>query len=134
MTDAPEKTGDESASLYISDAELHRRLCAKLGRDRFRAAIKEAESRGFPRIHTVWGGRNWQEVLAWVANDEKDKTDGVAATAQDGPEDFDAAPGKKARLQNRTPQSSVLVREAGVPRPHGVSRHLHSVASGGDRG
>jgi hypothetical protein len=133
MTGEAEKAVDESVSLYISDAELHRRLCANLGRDRFRAAVREAESRGFPRIHTVWRGRNWQEVLEWVANDEKDKTDGVAATAQDGPEDFDASPGKKARPQNRPPQPAVLVRQTGVPRPDGISRHLHSVATGRDR-
>ncbi len=124
---------DESVSLYISDTELHRRVSAKMGRDRFRAAVKEAEGRGFPRIHSVWGGRYWPDVQEWLANEKKVIKDALAETAQDGQENFDAAPGKKARSQNRAPQSPVLVREAGLPRPHGVSRHLHSVVSGGDR-
>jgi hypothetical protein len=135
VTDAPEKPIDESVSLYISEAELHRRVAAKLGRDRFRAAVKLYEAEGFPRIHEVWGGRNWPECLAWLTNQNKAVKDGVpqAAEAEDGQEDFNAAPGKKARSQNRAPQAPVLVREAGVPRSHGVSRHLHTVATGRER-
>jgi hypothetical protein len=133
MTDASKKPIDESVSLYISDDELHRRVSAKMGRDRFRAAVKEAENRGFPKIHAVWGGRNWDECFEWLTNEKKVIKDGIAATAQDGPETFDAAPGKKARPQDRPSQPPVLVREAGLPRPDGVSRHLHSVATGRDR-
>jgi len=124
----------ESPGLYLSWDELHALVSPGLGRDRFRALVKrKVLAAGFPPFREEWGGFYRPAVKAWLDNDNGVTThEPVAADVQDGRENFDAAPGKKARVQNRPPQPAVLVREAGVPRSPGVSRHLHSVATGRD--
>jgi hypothetical protein len=130
---------DESAGLYVGWAELQRRVAPKVGRDRFRALIKEKMARaGFPPFDDEWEGWYWPKVRKWLDSRNEVATDGAVADVQfsealDGPETFDAAPRKKTRLQDRPAQPAVLVRQAGVPRSDGVSRHLHSVATGRDR-
>jgi hypothetical protein len=131
MTDAPEKLTDESVSLYISDAELHRRVSARMGRDRFRARILEAENRGFPRIHPFWGGRYWPDVVEWLANQQKANTNGSVADADDddGPENFDATPQRPTRHQAGAPPAAVLDRRPVGVGSHGFPRQVHPARS-----
>jgi hypothetical protein len=124
----------KTGGLYVGWDELHELVAPRIGRDRFRALIKlKVLHAGFPPFRDEWEGFYRPAVKAWLDNDNGVATHGpVAGDVQDGPENFDAAPRKKAGLQNRSSRPSVLVRETGNPRPQGVPRHLHSVASGGD--
>lgn len=97
MTDAP----DQVASLYVSEDELHRRVSPKMGRDRFRAVVREAEGRGFPRIRALWGGRYWPAVKAWLDNDNGVRNDGYLGDTEDGEERFDAPTRPTTGLQDR---------------------------------
>lgn len=137
MTDESEKPAPESGGLYVGWEELNGIVAPRLGRDRFRALIKlKQKEAGFPPFREEWGGFYRPKVQAWLDSDNGLGADRVTSHVdhdqEDGPETFDAAPGKKTRPQNRPSQPAVLVREAGVPRPDGVSRHLHSVATGRD--
>ena len=127
------KRACESRALYIDDDELRRRINPKIGRDRFRATVKTAELRGFPRIHPIWGGRYWPKVRAWLDKDNEVAKHEVIAGAQDGPENFDAPPRTRTRPQARPPQPALLDGPSGGARPHGLPRLLHPVASGRDR-
>ena len=53
-------------ALFVDDDELRRRINPKMGRDRFRAAVRAAEQRGFPKIHPLWSGRYWPAVQEWL--------------------------------------------------------------------
>jgi hypothetical protein len=133
MTEA-DNDRDESTGLYVGWDELHRRMAPKLGRDRFRALVKlKTAEAGFPPFDEEWAGWYWPKVRRWLDSQNEVATDGRVQNVEDGPETFDAAPRKKAGLQDRPPQPAVLVRKTGVPGSDGVSRHLHSVAAGGDR-
>lgn len=77
----------DSGALFVRDRDLHRRINPKLGWERFRAAVRNAENHGFPRVHRVWGGRYWPAVKAWF-HKETWADNGVGADAQDGPENF----------------------------------------------
>ena len=134
MTDAPADR-PESPGLFLDWDDLRALVSPRIGRERFRALIKrKVLAAGFPPFRDEWGGFYQPAVRAWLDNDQRVTTDEpVAADVQDGQENFDAAPGKKARVQNRPPQPAVLDSGAGVPRPDGVSRHLHSVAGGRER-
>lgn len=133
MTDAA-TASDESAALYVGWEELRRRVAPGVGRDRFKALIKIKQDRsGFPGFREDWGGFYWPRVKQWLDSDNAVGTDVAVATVEDGPENFNAPPRKKARVQARPPRPAVLDREAGGTRSDGVSRHLHSVASGGER-
>lgn len=129
---------DESAGLYISWHELHRRTAPAMGFDRFKAKIADAQKHhNFPPFRDTWSGFYWPKVRQWLDSDNEVGTHGaVAHTAEvddDGPESFKhAPPRKKARVQDRPQQPGVLAGQPGHPRPHGVSRHLHSVATGRD--
>jgi hypothetical protein len=76
--------GATSDSLFIPDGELHRRVAAHLGRDRFRAAIRVMESEGFPPMNSLFRGRYWPAVKAWFDN----RNGGANAGAEDGQENF----------------------------------------------
>jgi hypothetical protein len=87
--------------LFIDDDELRRRLNPKMGRDRFRSALRaiEEKHRDFPRIHALFRGRYWPAVRAWLDNKNGVRDNGRTATAQDGPETFDAPAQRSPRTQ-----------------------------------
>jgi hypothetical protein len=137
MTDT-ETRRDESVALYVSWDELHRRVAPALGRDTFRALVKDKVAKaGFPPFSESWKGFYWPKVKEWLDSQNEVRTDGRVATTteaeDDGPESFrHAPPRRKARVQDRPEQPRILAGQPGHTRPHGVSRHLHSVATGRD--
>lgn len=125
----------ESPGLYLTWEQLNAAIAPQLGRDRFRALIKtKQEMAGFPPFRTDWGGFYWPRVKEWLDSDNKVATDAGVTHAEDGPENFDAAPRKKTGIQARPSRPPVLDREAGNARPEGISRHLRSVAGGASSG
>jgi hypothetical protein len=103
MTADEIKRRDEAEALFVSDDELRRRIDPKIGRDRFKAIVKQLDTQGFPSKHPIFGGRYWPKVLQWL-----DKDNGVDVAkneiidhAEDGVENFDAAPRRKAKRQER---------------------------------
>ena len=127
---ALELQAESAAPLFVDDEELRRRINPKLGRDRFRAEVRAAELRGFPRIHAQWGGRYWPAVRAWLDEDNGVRDNGYLGDAQDGPESFDAPERQVPRSQARPPQAAILDRAPGRARPHGLPRPLRPAASG----
>jgi hypothetical protein len=77
-------------ALFVDDDELRRRINPKMGRDRFRAAVRAAEQRGFHKIHPLWSGRYWPAVQVWLDSDNGAGKNGFGSNAEDGPEDFNA--------------------------------------------
>jgi hypothetical protein len=77
-------------ALFVDDNELRLRINPKMGRDRFRAAVRVAEQRGFPKIHSLWRGRYWPAVQKWLDSDNGTGKNGFGSNAEDGPEHFDA--------------------------------------------
>jgi hypothetical protein len=77
-------------ALFIDDDELRRRINPKMGRDRFYAAVRAAEQRGFPKIHSLWRGRYWPAVQEWLDSDNGLGKNGFTSNAEDGPEHFNA--------------------------------------------
>lgn len=126
-----------TGGLYVGWDELLELVSPRLGRDRFRALIKRKQaSAGFPPFDEEFAGFYWPKVSRWLDSYNHvgaDKAVEHVDHEQDGPETFDAAPRKKTRLQDRTARPAVLDRQPGHARPHGVSRHLHSVATGRER-
>lgn len=138
MTGPTSKSTTESGGRYVGWDELHELVSPRLGRDRFRALIKRKQiSAGFPPFDEEFAGFYWPKVSRWLDSYNKVGADKAVTDVdhdqQDGPETFDAAPGRRTRTKARPAPAPVLVRPAGDARSHGVSRHLHSVASGGDR-
>ena len=80
------------AGLFVTDDELRQRIAPHLGRDRFRAALKACEDADplFPRIHSLWRGRYWPAVRAWLDRTQEVGSNDLAGSVQDGPENFDA--------------------------------------------
>ena len=130
-----ERDEGESGGLYLDWESLRREINPRLGRDRFRALIKEKQARGgFPPFDEEWGGFYWPRVKEWLDSQNRVGAENAAvAHVEDGQETFDATPRKKARLQDRPAQAAVLDRQPGHARPDGVSRHLYSVATRGER-
>jgi hypothetical protein len=138
MTDAPDKERVKTGGFYVGWDELHTMVSPQLGRDRFRALIKrKQEVAGFPPFREEWCGFYRPAVKAWLDSDNRVGADKVTADVgheqEDGPENFDAAPGRRTRTKARPSPAPVLVCEAGHAGPNGVSRHLHSVGSGRER-
>jgi hypothetical protein len=125
MTEPRER--DETIGLYVGWDELQRRVSPGLGRDRFRALIKErVDHHGFPPYREAWGGFFWPKVKEWLDSDnEVGKHGEVTAAAEDGEENFDAAPKRKAGVQARPPRAAVLDRQAGEAGSHGLSGSVH---------
>ncbi len=86
--DLLERTG--ALALFVDDDELHRRVNPKMGRDRFRAAVRDAEQRGFPKKDPLWRGRYWPAVQEWLDSDNRVGKNEFPSNAEDGPEYFDA--------------------------------------------
>jgi hypothetical protein len=118
------------APLYVTDDELHLLVSPKMGRVRFRAAIRLAEAQGFPPIDTVWGGRYWPKVKAWLDNRNRLNEHDAAPIAQDGQENFDASPRRHSRSQTKPQRTAILDGVPGCERSPGVPRPFHSVAGG----
>lgn len=128
MSVGPAKSVDESASEYISEAEVHRIVAAKLGRDSWRNALRQAEAEGFPKIDALFGLRSRSKIQRWLDSHNEVANHDVVSSAQDGQETFDAAPKRKAGVQARAPRPAVLDREAGQAGPDGVSGSVHRLA------
>ena len=77
-------------ALFVDDEELRRRMNPNMGRDRFQAAVRAAELRGFPKIHPLWRGRYWPAVQAWLDSENGAGKNGFGLSAEDGPENFNA--------------------------------------------
>jgi hypothetical protein len=75
--------------LFIDENELRRRVAPHLGRDRFRAAIRSLEHRGFPKASVLFHGRYWPAVKAWLDELNGIGKDAFHGTTEDGPERFD---------------------------------------------
>ncbi len=132
MTAAPSPTtglDPDALPLFVDDDELRRRINPKIGRERFRAKLVAAEKRGFPQVNEFWGGRYWRSVCAYLDDENGVRSNGYTATAEDGPEDFDAGPKRSPRVQAGPPPSAVLDRDPGGPRPHGISGQVHRLAA-----
>ena len=117
--------------LYVDRDELRRRVAPHIGRDRFAAMVKvNTERAGFPPFREEWGGWYWPKVRAWLDSDNGIGNHGApAATADDAPETFDAAPKQRARPQTRPAPPALLDREAGGERHHGLSGQVHRLGS-----
>src|SRR5262249_52099317 len=100
---ATETAVPHELALFVNDDELHQRITPHLGRDRFSADLKECERAEplFPRILSLWRGRYWAAVRAWLDRTEEVGSNDLAGSVQDGPENFDAptrhSPRAKAR-------------------------------------
>jgi hypothetical protein len=104
VSERPEQAS-EDAALYVNERELHRRINPMLAFDRFRAVVREAELRSFPKISASWGGRYWPAVKVWLdAENGIGANDHAVTDAQDGPETFHAStrqgPGLKRGRHN----------------------------------
>jgi hypothetical protein len=93
------KPSDEAQALFVSDQELRRRINPNIGRDRFRAIVKDLEGQGFPRKHPIFDGRYWPKVLRWLDKDSAVEVPSQAGAGEveDGRENYDAVPGRKRR-------------------------------------
>src|ERR1700692_2500131 len=83
---------DDDRYLFVDDDELRRRINPKIGRDRFRSALRVLETQysDFPRIHVLFRGRYWPAVKAWLDGKNGVHDNGQIALGRDGPEFFDA--------------------------------------------
>jgi hypothetical protein len=113
---------------YVDDKTLHQLVAPHMGRDSFSAALKSQEPKGFPQVNSLWRGRYWPKCKAWLDDAEGMAANEPTATAEDGQEDFDAAPGRKARTQDRPQQSPLLDREERGPGDAGLSGSVHRLA------
>jgi hypothetical protein len=86
--------------LFVADRELHLLINPKLGWDRFRACIRQAELHGFPPIQKLWGGRYWPKVKAWLDNDNRINDHDIIAVAEDGPEKLRCLAAAKCQVSN----------------------------------
>lgn len=127
----PTPPAADGLPLFVDDEALRARLSPRMGRNRFRAALRAAELRGFPRIRADWGGRYWPAVKCWLDEDNGVENNGIVAGAEDGREHFDVAPKRKARLQDRSSRPALLDREPDHPRSDGVSGQVHRLAPRG---
>jgi hypothetical protein len=119
---------DKAGSLFVDDDTLHRKVAPYMGRDSFRALLKVWEAEGFPKKKSSVRGRYWLACKAWL--DQRYGVSGNADVdeAEDGKEDFDAAPGRKARTQDRASRPAVLVRETGGAGHQRLPGQVHSLA------
>ena len=83
---------DDDRHLFVDDEELRRRINPKIGRDRFRSALRALEAKypDFPKIHALFRGRYWPAVKAWLDDENGVRENGQIEPGQDGPESFDA--------------------------------------------
>lgn len=135
MTDQTDQERVTTGGLYVGWDELRELVAPRLGRDRFRALVRLKQANaGFPPFDEEWAGFYLPKVRWWLDSHNQLGADRVAADVgqEDGPENFDATPRQKARLQDRPARPAVLDRQPGHARSDGVSRHLRSVTTGRD--
>lgn len=75
MTDTSQIESPPHAALYVTDAELIRRLGVpeKIARDALRM-LDADKMKGFPQKSRLWGGRRyWPAVKAWFDREEGNK-------------------------------------------------------------
>jgi hypothetical protein len=125
MTDL---TDPAAIGLFVDDDTLHRLVAPYLGQDRFWAMVVLWEEQGFPRKLKAERGRYWSACVAWL--DGRYGVDGNASTeeAEDGAENFDAAPGRKARAQEGPQRSAVLDRAERGARHQELPGAVHRLA------
>jgi hypothetical protein len=125
---------EDIAARFVTDRELHPRICPALGWDSFRAAVKVWERDGFPKINPLTRGRFYPAVVEWL-NSKYGLRGNFSADAEDGPENFGgdehATKRQGARPQARPhPQGRnggvLLDGEASRARPDGLPRLMHS--------
>jgi len=77
--------------LFVDDDELRRRINPKMGRERFRSAIRALEAKfpDFPKIHALWQGRYWPAVKQWLDDESGVGKPARISAVQDGAENFD---------------------------------------------
>jgi hypothetical protein len=129
---ATETAVPHELALFITDDKLHQRIAPHLGRARFRAALKECERADplFPRIHSLWRGRYWPAVRAWLDRTQEVGSNDLAGSIQDGAENFDAHTRQSPRAKARPKPATVLDRAASSPRPYGFPRQVHPAPGG----
>jgi hypothetical protein len=65
------RSEESCGGLYCSDRELHRRLAPHLGWEKFKAAVRTCEQlKDFPRVSSLWRGRYFPAVKAWLDQGE----------------------------------------------------------------
>ena len=126
---------EDNRHLFVDDEELRLRINPKIGRDRFRSALRalEATYPDFPKIHALFRGRYWPAVKAWLDDENGVRENGQLEPAQDGPESFDA-PAQQSpwpeMAAHHQPLPTVLGRQTGRARPQGLPRAHHSPPRG----
>src|SRR5580704_13380674 len=86
-----------SPGLFLSDEDLRLLICPRVGRDRFRSALRVLDREGFPKANPLFKGRYWPAVVAWLDEHNGVGNDGPIGAAEDGPENFDAPAQRPAR-------------------------------------
>lgn len=119
---------DIEGALYVDIVELRRRINPKIGLDTFAAKVKAAQLKGFPAIHPFWGGFYWPEVRAYLDHDNGVTNNASIGHAQDGAENFHAAPKRHARTESRPTTAPLLDRQSNTPGHVGFPRAVHSIA------
>jgi hypothetical protein len=121
-----------STPIFVTDDQLHQLIAPHLGRDRFRAVLRECERSDplFPRKQSLWGGRYLPSVCYWLDRSQGIHSNVFAGLVQDGPENFNAPTRKSSRPKTRPAPATLLDSPAGSPRPHGFSRQVHPVTGG----
>ncbi len=113
-------------SLHVSERELHRLVARHMGWDAFKAAIKDAEVRGFPSVSALFKGRYLPAVKAWLDQENGVGGNATGSSAQDGPENFEnATAGRQAGVQERTSRPTILDRQPSGARPYELPRPVH---------
>src|SRR5690349_10623772 len=100
MRDRDEHIEDDR-HLFVDDDELRRRINPKMGRDRFRSALRALEAKypDFPKIHALFRGRYWPAVKVWLDGKNGVRENERIAPGQDGPESFDAPSQQSSRAE-----------------------------------
>jgi hypothetical protein len=96
--------GQGTYAVYVDENELHRRVAPHMGKDRFRAAVRVCELRGFPPVNPLWHGRYWPAVKRWLDDENGVGNDGCTGITQDGPENFDAPPKRRPGPEMGSPR------------------------------
>jgi len=126
---------EDDRCLFVDDDELRRRINPKIGRDRFRAALRALEAKypDFPKIHALFRGRYWPAVKAWLDGKNGVRENARIAPGQDGPESFDA-PSQQSSWPEMAaysqPPPALLGRQAGRARPQELPGADHSITGG----
>src|SRR5262245_9566322 len=126
---------EDDRHLFVDDDELRRRINPKIGRNRFRSALRALEAKypDFPKIHALFRGRYWPAVKAWLDDANGVRDNGQIEPGQDGPENFDApaqqSPRPEMAARGQSPPA-LLGRQTGRARPQGLPRAHHSPPGG----